>query len=68
MRQTLEIPLRFTNNRIADIAIDENDPLQMLLETEELEEDLFTRLSGYPSRSAYCSAWIGRIYGNRYDE
>lgn len=67
MSQTLEIPLVFTGNARADVLVDENDPLELLMATEDLDDDMFAHVSGFPSRSACLSAWTGRIYGRRDD-
>ena len=67
--QTLQIPLQFTGHRYADISIDDNDPLALLIALEDRDDAFdWSTLSGFPSRCAMLSAWTGRIYGRREDE
>lgn len=66
--RSMEVPLRFLGNATADIAIDDNDPLALLCESEELADDEIASISPYPNRCAMLSAWTGRIYGERRDD
>lgn len=65
---SMEVPIRFLGNDTADVAIDETDPLSLLCDMEELQDDEIAAISPYPNRCAMLSAWTGRIYrGMRED-
>lgn len=67
--QTMQVPLQFVGTRHADISIDDNDPLNLLIALEDRDDAFdWAKYSGYPSRCAMLSSWVGRIYGNGRDD